>query len=121
MTDNRKRLGAFGERVAGEYLKKHGYKILQTNFRCSGGEIDIVAQDGHCIAFVEVRTKRDWQYGTPEESITPTKKAKLIELAQTYVQENCEASQFWRIDVVAIEIGQRGQIARIELIQNAVE
>ena len=80
MADSRKKLGAFGERIAGDYLKRQGYEILETNFRCSVGEIDIVARHGDYLVFVEVRTKRNLEFGTPEESITSAKKKKLIEL-----------------------------------------
>ncbi|MCL0089642.1 YraN family protein [Dehalococcoidia bacterium] len=121
MADTRKLMGAFGERAAREYLKKRGYKILETNFRGALGEIDIVAQDGDCVVFVEVRTRRSLAFGTPEESITAAKKARLIKLAQSYIQGHRDPSCPWRIDIVAIEIGQDGKITRIELIENAVE
>ena len=117
--DTRKLVGSFGERVAKEYLKKCGYKILETNFRCVLGEIDIVARKGDSLVFVEVRIRRSLAFGTPEESITAAKKAKLIRLGQYYVQAHQESS--WRIDIVAIEMDQGGKITRIDLIQNAVE
>jgi putative endonuclease len=120
MTDNRKRLGAFGERVAKGYLQKHGYEIMESNFRCPAGEIDIVARDGDAIVFVEVRTRRGQQFGTPEESITPAKKAKLIELAESYIQAREDLPLPWRIDVVAIEVNRGGEISRIELIEDAI-
>lgn len=120
MLDNRRHLGAFGERVAGEYLEKRGYKILQQNYRCSVGEIDIVARDGESLVFVEVRTRSSRQFGTPEESITPTKQAKLIELAESYLQEHQISNETWRIDVVAVEVDRNNRVSRIELIENAV-
>ncbi len=121
MADTRKLMGAFGERAAKEYLKKRGYKILETNFRCALGEIDIVAWEGDSLVFVEVRTRRSQTFGTPEESITAAKKARLIRLAQSYVQGHRDSSSPWRIDIVAIEIDQGGKISRIDLIQNAVD
>jgi putative endonuclease len=114
-------MGAFGERAAREYLKKRGYKILETNFRCALGEIDIVARDGDYVVFVEVRTRRSLVFGTPEESINAAKKAKLIKLGQYYLQAHQDPSSPWRIDIVAIEMGQHGKITRIDLIQNAVD
>jgi len=114
-------MGAFGERAAGEYLSNRGYKILENNFRCALGEIDIIAKDGEYVVFVEVRTKGSLIFGTPEESITSGKKAKLIMLAESYIQSCQDFSSPWRIDVVAIEIGRYGKIARIDLIENAVD
>ena len=120
MPDWRKRTGELGEKAAAEHLIKQGYVILQTNYRCSSGEIDIVAREEDSLAFVEVRTKRSQNFGTPEESITPTKQAKLVELADIYLQEHGNPDQPWRIDVVAVEIGPGDGISRIELIRNAV-
>ena len=119
-SNDRKRTGALGENAATEHLIKQGYTILQRNYRCPVGEIDIIARDGDSLVFVEVRTKRSRQFGTPEESITPAKKAKLIELAETYLQEHGKPDQHWRIDVVAVEIRQGDRVSRIELIRNAV-
>ena len=121
MPDSRKHLGAFGEQVATEYLKNRGYEILQLNYRCSVGEIDIVARDGDSLVFVEVRTRSSRQFGTPEESVTPAKQAKLIELAESYLQEHQISNQTWRIDVVAVEVDRHNKISRIELIENAVD
>jgi len=120
MGDNRKQLGDFGERAARGYLQKRGYEIMESNFRCPVGEIDIVARDKDGLVFVEVRTRRGTRFGTPEESITPAKKAKLIELAESYIQQHEGLDLSWRIDVVAIEVGRGGEISRIELIENAV-
>ena len=120
MTEDRKQTGALGEKVAAEHLIKQGYTILQQNYRCPIGEIDIVARDGESLAFVEVRTKRSRQFGTPEESITTTKQTKLIELAESYMQEHGNPDEPWRIDVVAVELGKGDKVTRIELIKNAV-
>jgi putative endonuclease len=120
MGDYRRRVGRRGEEVAVAYLKQQGYSILVRNWRCSAGELDIVAREGETLAFVEVRTRRGDRYGTPEESITPAKQAKLVELAQTYLQENNLTDQNWRIDVVAVEMDRRGRVKRLNLIRNAV-
>lgn len=119
----RQALGARGEALAVAYLRQHGYAICETNWRCPVGEMDIVAEDDDCLAFVEVRTRRGSAFGTPEESITPAKQAKLIEVARTYLQAHEGDQQLpgdWRIDVVAVEIDGRGEVKRIELIRNAV-
>ena len=121
MSDARRFVGAFGEGIAKDYLEKHGYEVIQTNFRCSVGEIDIVARDKDYIVFVEVRTRRSSGFGTPEESITPAKKAKLIDLAHFYLQEHGDPSSLWRIDVVAVDLGPGGKISEVRLIRNAID
>jgi putative endonuclease len=120
MPINRKKLGALGERIAKEYIGKLGYQIIETNFRCHEGEIDIIAQDGEQLVFVEVRTRRGLDFGTPEESITVSKRQKLIEVAYAYLQSHEVLSPSWRIDVVAVELGTGGTVSRVELIKNAV-
>ncbi len=121
MLNPRKQLGALGEKIAIGFLKGHGYKIRETNFRCSLGEIDIVAEKEKCLVFVEVRTRTSSEFGTPEESITIAKKRKLISLALTYLQSHEDISPLWRIDVVAVEMGNGGKVSRVELIENAIE
>ncbi len=115
-----KQIGDFGEKLALKYLRKRGYRIRETNFRCREGEIDIIAQDKDYLVFVEVRTRRGSDFGTPEESLTMAKKERLISLALAYLQTNRNLPPLWRLDVVAIELDQDNQISRIELIQNAI-
>ena len=119
MKGARKKLGQRGEELAVAYLEKQGYIVRERNWRCPVGEMDIVAEDGDCLVFVEVRTRRGREYGTPEESVTPAKQAKLVEVAQTYLQEHSWDGD-WRIDVVAVEMTSRGKLLRVELIKNAV-
>jgi putative endonuclease len=118
--DYKRRLGQQGEAIAADYLQRQGYQILARNWRCPAGELDIVAREGGTLAFVEVRTRRGDRFGTPEESITPAKQAKLVEVAQTYLQEHVLADENWRIDVVAVEVDGRGEVKRVNLIRNAV-
>lgn len=120
MSQSRRELGALGERLAKDYLEKHGYYIRETNFRCPLGEIDIVAEHGDQLVFVEVRTRRSQKFGTPEESITPAKGKRLIDLATTYIQAHEDQPLSWRIDVVVVEIGPGQAVSRLELIQNAI-
>lgn len=118
--DPRKGLGRRGEQLAARYLEREGYMILDTNWRCAGGEIDIIAQEGEMLAFVEVRTRRGSRGPTPEQSITPAKRSKLIELAQTYLQHHHLTDTQWRIDFVAVEMDRRGVLQRVELFRNAI-
>jgi len=118
---NRQEVGKIGEKMAQKFLKKRGYRVREINFHCRGGEIDIVAQQRDCLVFIEVRTKRSLDFGTPEESITQAKKEKLIALALTYIDTHQNLPSLWRIDVVAIEVDDKGKAKRIELIENAIE
>ena len=118
---NRQEVGRLGEEAARKFLKKRGYRIRETGFRCPHGEIDIVAQQKDYLVFVEVRTKSSLDFGTPEESITQAKKKKLIASALTYTNTHQKLPSSWRIDVVAIELDDRGKPKRIELIESAIE
>lgn len=118
---NREEVGKLGEELARKFLKKRGYRIRETNFHCRGGEIDIVAQQKDYLVFIEVRTKSSLEFGTPEESITQSKKEKLVASALAYINAHQNLPPLWRIDVVAIEVNQKGKAKRIELIQNAIQ
>ncbi len=117
----RKSTGALGEKLAQDFLKKKGYNILEANYRCREGEIDIVARQKDCLVFVEVRTKSNLEFGTPEESITTTKMRHLERAAQYYRQNHDKLPDSWRIDLVAIELDVNNKPKRIELIENAIE
>ncbi len=116
----RRDTGILGEKLAGDFLKKRGYRILETNYRCPQGEIDIVARHKDSLVFVEVRTRTSREFGSPEESITSAKKARLLASALHYQQMHHNLPQLWRIDVVVVELDQKGKPSRIELIENAV-
>lgn len=111
----RKKLGTLGEKIAGEFIRKKGYKILENNVKYPQGEIDIVAREQKEIVFIEVRAKQDESYGSPEESITRVKKERIISLALNYLQKH-NISDSWRIEVVAIEIDKNGTVKRVEII-----
>jgi putative endonuclease len=112
----RKRLGDLGERLAAERLTAEGYHILARQWRCRGGEVDLVAEDADGLAFVEVKTRRGRGYGTPEESLTPTKIARLQTAAHTWIAtHHGDEAVDWRIDLVAVELSPGGQLLRVEL------
>jgi putative endonuclease len=112
--------GNLGEKLAAGLIKEHGYDILQTNYRCPEGEVDIVARHKDCLVFVEVRTKRSSEFGSPEESITPAKMDKLRRVVAHYRQTHGDIPDSWRIDMVAVELDRQNRPQRIELIENAV-
>ncbi|GAB4362751.1 MAG: YraN family protein [Calditrichia bacterium] len=98
--------GKWGEEVALEYLKRKGYKILFQNWRAERGDIDLIVQDGPCIAFVEVKTGSTEEYGPPELRITPGKKRQLVKLATAFLQQAEEyqlTNESYRFDVVVID------------------
>ena len=116
----RRDTGILGEKLAKDFLKKRGYHIKETNYRCPEGEIDIVAKHKDFLVFIEVRAKKSLEFGSPEESITPAKMERLRTVAARYQQTHDNLPPSWRIDVVAVELDQKDRISRIELIENAV-
>jgi putative endonuclease len=121
MSDHRQSLGKRGEAYAADYLAAQGYAIRARNWHCPLGELDLVTERDDQVIFVEVRTRQTDRLGTPEESITPAKRAKLIAAAQIYLDEHDQLDRDWRIDVVAIEVGSRGEVTRCTVIENAIE
>ncbi len=116
----RRDTGILGEHIARDFLTRRGYRILKTNYRCPYGEIDIIAEHQDYLVFIEVRTKRSRKFGSPEESITPAKKKRMIATAWHYQQSLDNPASLWRIDTVAIELNQKGKPSRIELTENAI-
>jgi putative endonuclease len=100
-------------------LEAKGYEILDRNWRCSRGEIDLIARAGQELVFVEVKTRHGRDLGTPEEGLTPQKARKLLEVAQIYLSDN-DLEEDWRVDLVAVELDQGGKLLRCEHIPNAV-
>ena len=107
MPTPRTRLGNRGEELARQYLERQGYRVVARNYRCAWGEIDLVAQEGEELVFVEVRTRRGDAFGTPEESITPAKARHLVASAQEYLQERGPENAPWRIDFIGIRLDPR--------------
>ena len=100
----RRAQGAAAEERACRHLERAGFAIAERNFRTRGGEIDIVARKGDLLVFVEVRSREDPDFGTPEESVTPAKRRRIVAAARRYLS-NVPASS-WRearFDVIAIE------------------
>jgi putative endonuclease len=114
----RQQLGARGEQMAAEALIRAGYRIITSDARQASGQIDIVAEEGDTIVFVEVKTRRSTAYGTPAEAITPAKQRHLIAAAQEYLAAHDWLDRPWRIDVVGILLTQGPP--QIEIMCNAV-
>lgn len=97
-------IGRSGERKAAKFLSRKGYKILELNYRCRFGEIDIIAADGDVTVFVEVKTRSSDKFGLGYESVVRSKQDKLMKTAQHYMMENGESPA--RFDVVSIDGGR---------------
>ena len=113
-------LGRWGEQQAAAFLKKKRYKILQMNYRCSLGEIDIVAREKKVIVFVEVKTRTRVDFAKPVEAITPHKIRQVCKVAQCYLLQSGLRDIDCRMDVVLVE-PRSGGGADIELIKNAFD
>jgi putative endonuclease len=111
--------GKRGEDIAVAYLKNRGYRIIERNYTCLFGEIDIVAKDGDTVVFVEVKSRKSEKFGDPQGAVGREKQKKISRISLTYLEEKhlypCNA----RFDVVAIKMLPAGSI--VELIQNAFE
>ena len=109
--------GKLGEDLAVAYLRKVGYRILAQNYRCLYGEVDIIAEDGNVIVFIEVKSRKSETFGDPQEAVGLEKQKKLSRISLHYLQQKrleiCNA----RFDVVAVKLLPDG--TRIELIRNA--
>jgi putative endonuclease len=117
----RSEVGAWGEAIAARRLAEQGYTVLARNWRHGHGELDIVAARAGVIVFVEVRTRRSDAYGKPEETLTPRKRAKLIETAQAYLDAHNLPDAPWQIDMIAIDLDGRNAVARYEHYECAIE
>ncbi len=128
--DARRELGARGETLAARHLEAAGLRIVARNWRCPQGELDLVAHEtapdiavgGARVTWlvaVEVRIRRGTRYGTALASVTPTKQAKLREVAAAYVQATAWQGP-WRIDVVAIQLDGQGRMVEINHVRHAV-
>ncbi|MBW9216428.1 YraN family protein [Mumia sp. zg.B53] len=106
--EQRRAVGVHGENVAADYLRAQGMRVIDRNWRCRWGEIDIVAQDDDALVFCEVKTRRSAAYGTPLEAVTPQKAARLRRLAGVYLSEHQPGAGLVRIDVVAVVVPARG-------------
>jgi len=118
---SRKRTGDDGEEHACAELERRGYHIVERQWRCPRGEIDIVAQDGDVWAFVEVKTRHGHAAGLPEEALSRRKWLRIAEIAEFYLAEHELGMVDWRIDLVAIELGYGTDLPRINLLQGTEE
>jgi len=120
MTDERGGAGRLGERLAAQYLESHGYRVVERNYRCRMGEIDLVVEGPDSLVFVEVRTKRQPCLYRPEETISSAKARRVVALAEHYLAGSGQEERPWRVDVVAVELNQQGTAVRINHFPDAI-
>jgi len=111
--------GKAGEKIAASFLKKKGYRIIETNFRCSLGEIDIVARENEEFVFIEVKTRKSGELGYPEQAVGIKKQRKISLVALYYLQVKNLLDAKARFDVVAVTMS--GLNNEIKLIKNAFD
>jgi putative endonuclease len=112
--------GHWGEEIAVHALEARQYVIVERNWRCRAGEIDIVARDGETWVFIEVKLRQGEAHGLPEEAVTPSKQSRLLQAAEMYLDAHDLHDVPSRIDVVAISLGPSGKVHRLALYQDAV-
>jgi putative endonuclease len=118
MLNPQQQFGKESEILAAEYLKRQGYRILETNFKNQLGEIDIIAKDMGILAFVEVKARRSGRFGNPKYSITRSKQIRISRVALSYLKASRQLDKRARFDVVVITESSR---LKIELVKNAFE
>ncbi len=118
-------IGRYGEQIAARFLKKNGYKILETNKHQSHNEIDIIAEDREFLLFVEVKTRSVGSdlysaYGTPASAVDKRKQARTVQAARAYLHEHPNYEKQPRLDVIEIYLEKNtGKVLKIHHIPNA--
>ena len=113
-------LGSLGEALARTALEQQRYAILATRYRTRAGEIDIVARDGGCLVFVEVKARRHTERGTPAEAVTPRKQRRIIAMARDFLARYQSDATSCRFDVVAVLLPDAGPPV-VDVIRNAFD
>lgn len=99
---NNKQIGSYYETYAKDYLLKKGYELIQMNFRCRFGEIDMIAKDGEYTVFIEIKYRSNQKCGLPRESVTYYKRQKILGVAKYYLMKNRLSDTPCRFDVIEI-------------------
>lgn len=121
MHDFNRDIGTLGETLAEKYIKNQGYIILEKNFRCKIGEIDIIGKDKEHIAFVEVKSRYNDDYGRPAEAVNYYKQRKLYKTAEFYIMKNKLFNFSFRFDVIEIFLKLQSNRYELRLIKDAFQ
>ncbi len=111
--------GNRGERRAARFLKRLGYAIIARQYSNRFGEVDIIARDGDCLVFVEVKTRKDSAAGHPAEAVNSAKQRQLTRVALAYLKQHRLLETRSRFDVIAIVWPQNSRTPHVEHFQNA--
>lgn len=117
--DPRVARGRLGEQAAGAFLRTLGHRVLASNFRVHGGEIDLVARDGKTLVFVEVKTQQSSAWIDPQERVTGSKRRRLIHAARAYVRTHRLGESPCRFDIVTVILSDRDAAPKVEHIKDA--
>lgn len=117
MLNRQQQFGKRSERMAAEFLKRRGYRILETNYRSTVGEVDIIASEKGTIVFVEVKARSSNRFGSPKGAVTPAKQRKISMAALDYLKRSGQVGASARFDVVAIDTASGN--TNIEVVKNA--
>ena len=112
-------LGSRGEEAAACFLMKNGYKIISRNYKNKLGEVDIIAEDGDVICFIEVKTRKSNRFGMAKESVTARKQRQIAKVAISFLKEKGFLNRRARFDVVALDCSSCG--VKLDLIRNAFD
>ncbi len=121
MTRARLELGASGEELAAQWYAAAGYQVLERNWRCRQGELDLVAARGGVAVFCEVKTRRGLAFGLPAEAVTPAKQRRLRQLARRWLEDRPPGSPWFadlRFDVACV-VAAPGTTPTVEVIEAA--
>lgn len=121
MHKENKTIGNYGEQIARKHLKESGYTILDRNFKCRTGEIDIIAKKYNTITFVEVKSRYNSLYGNPCESVNYIKKLRIYKAAQFYIIKNNLINFDFRFDVIEIIFNYNNNDNTLNHIENAFQ
>lgn len=108
-------LGRIAEEAAARYLRARGYRIRERNWRCSIGEIDIIAEHGEAVVIIEVKSRTSTDYARPQANVTAGKRRRLTALARAYLTSG-KLDVFCRLEIVEVVITRRGEVASIEVL-----
>lgn len=115
--NTKQQIGAYGEEVAVRYLKQKGYKILERNFYCKQGEIDIIAKDKNYMIFIEVKTRSNLFYGNPASAINNIKQNHMYRVAKYYLYINNNMNHLVRFDAIEVYVDKnRAKVNHIKQI-----
>ena len=116
-----KDIGEFGEGISESYLKNSGYKILEKNFKCKCGEIDLIASNDGCICFIEVKTRYGTNFGMPSESVIFSKQHKINKTAQVYILRKNINNWNFRFDVIEVILNSDNNEFSVNHIKDAFQ